>query len=490
MGKVKSIKFNFIMNILLTMSSIIFPIITFPYVSRVLGPVGTGKVSFVTSIISYFAMFAQLGIPTYGIRECAKVRDDKDTLSKTVHEILFINIVAVTITYVVLIGAIIAVPRFQEDRILFLVIGATIGLNAIGVEWLYKGLEQYTYITLRSIVFKFIALAMMLLLVVESDDYIIYGLTTIVASGLSNVLNFINVHRFVKFKKYDNYEIRKHLKPIFVFFAMSVATTLYTNFDTVMIGFMKSDIDVGYYNAAVKIKLLLVSLITALGAVLLPRMSYYIEQGLRDEYKRAVSKAISFVLLASIPMMGYCILYASEFIWLLAGAEYTDAIMPMQIIMPTLVLIGLSNLFAYQYFVPHGKEKSVLSAEVIGAVVNLVCNFVLIPKLSIVGAAISNVLAESVVLLWLIIQGRHFFKEIIDWKNFIKIVIANVFAFSLVQLVPDLNMENASLEWISFVRLAVSAIIYFGVYLVSTVVLKEKFVVDFMIQIMKRKNNF
>ena len=139
-----------IMNAILTMSSFIFPLITFPYASRVLLPSGTGKVAFANSVITYFTMFAQLGIPTYGIRACAKSRDDKIQLSKIVHELLCINIITCFCMYIAFIVMLFTVPRLNQDLSLFLIMGISIGLNAIGVEWLYKALEQYSYITIRS----------------------------------------------------------------------------------------------------------------------------------------------------------------------------------------------------------------------------------------------------------------------------------------------------------------------------------------------------
>ena len=251
MSKQKSLKLNFIMNSILTMSSFIFPLITFPYVSRILLPEGTGKVSFATSVISYFAMFAQLGIPTYGIRACAKVRDNRKELTKTAQEIFGINIVMTLLAYAVFVVALITVPRLQQDKTLFLIVSTTMIFNAIGMEWLYKALEQYTYITIRSIIFKFVALVAMFLLIHEKSDYVIYGGISILASSASNVFNFVNVHRYIGFRPVGQYDFKRHLKPITVFFAMSCATTVYTHLDTVMLGLMTTDADVGYYTAAV-----------------------------------------------------------------------------------------------------------------------------------------------------------------------------------------------------------------------------------------------
>ena len=173
------------------------------------------------------------------------------------------------------------------------------------MEWLYKALEQYTYITVRSVIFKFIALIFMFFLVHKQTDYVIYGGITIFAASASNILNLINAHKFINLKPVGNYNFRRHLKPVLIFFAMSCATTIYTNLDTVMLGFMTTDTDVGYYNAAVKIKVILVSVVTSLGTVLLPRASYYIQRGELKEFHRITRKALNFVFLMATPLFVY-----------------------------------------------------------------------------------------------------------------------------------------------------------------------------------------
>ena len=333
--KQKSLKLNFIMNAILAMSSFIFPLISFPYVSRVLLPIGTGRISFATSLISYFQMFAQLGIPTYGIRVCAKARDNRIELTRTAHELLIINLVMSIFSYLILAVALIFVPRLREDRILYIIISMTIFLSAIGMEWLYKALEEYSYITFRSIVFKIIAIIAMFILIRKQEDYVIYGGITIFASSASNILNFINVHKYIEMKPVGNYNLKRHLQPILVFFAMACATTIYTNLDTVMLGFMTTNVDVGYYNAAIKIKTILVSVVTSLGTVLLPRASYYIEQGYAEEFRKISKKALNFVILLSFPLVIYFVLFAKEGIYFLSGSAYAGAVFPMQLIKPT-----------------------------------------------------------------------------------------------------------------------------------------------------------
>lgn len=462
-----SIKKNLLLNGILTMSAFIFPLITFPYVSRILLPVGTGKVSFATSLISYFNMFAQLGIPTYGIRACATVRDDRDKLTRTAHELLFINIFFSLIAYFFLAGALIFVPRLQEDRSLFIIVSATIILNAIGMEWIYKALEQYSYITKRSILFKFIALVFMFLLIHKQEDYVIYGGITIFAASASNILNFINVHKYIDVKWVGGYDLKRHMKPVAVFFAMACATTIYTHMDTVMLGFMATDADVGYYNAAVKIKQILVSLVTSLGAVLLPRASYYIEHGQTDQFERISKKALNFVFLAAVPMMVYFIIFAKQGIFFLSGNAYEGSIVPMQIIMPTLLFIGLTNILGIQMLVPLGKEKVVLWSEIVGAIVNLIVNALLIPRFLSTGAAIGTIMAEFSVLVFQYIALRQTIgttvRSISYWKIAVGVGLGVVVSF----WVPNLGFG-------SFLTLILSAALFFGVYGAALLVLKEQ----------------
>ena len=444
----KSLTLNFLMNAILTMSQFLFPLLTFPYISRILLPTGTGKVSFATSVVSYFALFAQLGIPTYGIRACAKVRDDKEALTRTVQELFLINLVMSIIAYATLFGAIVFVPRLQQEKELFLIVGLTILFNA---------LEQYTYITVRSILFKLIAILAMFLLVHEQSDYIIYGGISILATSASNVFNFIHLHHYVSLKPIGHYNFRQHYKAVFIFFAMSCATTIYTNLDTVMLGFLTSDAEVGYYNAAVKIKSILVSVVTSLGVVLLPRASYYVEHKLMDEFYRITHMALNFVILIAVPMTVYFILFAKEGIFFLSGAEYEASIVPMQIIMPTLLFIGLTNIMGIQTLIPLGKEKVVLYSEIAGAVVDLLLNAALIPSMASAGAAIGTVVAEGVVFA---VQFWALRKEVLS-------------AYQKVRygtIVLALALAIASCLWVkttalgSFASLLVSAILFFAVY--------------------------
>lgn len=471
MQKQKSLKINFIMNAFLTMSSFIFPLITFPYISRILLPEGTGKVSFATSVISYFVILAQLGIPTYGIRACAKVRDNREELSKTAHELLIINIIMCCFSYLILGILLMTVPKFKSEKTLLIIVSLTLLFNTIGMEWLYKALEQYMYITIRSIIFKVIAVIAMFLLVHEKSDYIIYGAISIFASSASNIFNLINVHKYINLKPIGNYNLKQHLKPVFIFFAISCAATIYTNLDTVMLGFIKTDSDVGCYNAAVRIKSILVSIVTSLGVVLLPRASYYLEHNMISEFYKITKKAINFVFIIAVPLMVYFILFAKEGIFLLSGSAYIGAVKPMQIIMPTLVFIGLTNIMGIQMLVPMGKEKIVLYSEIAGALVDLVINIVLIPRWASAGAAIGTLVAE--IIVW-IVQYCALRKDVksayltIDYKT---ILWAILMAIVGVVWVKTLSINV-------FFKLIISAVMFFGIYFGVLMIRKDELTIE------------
>ena len=480
MAQKHSLKLNFVMNAILTMSSFIFPLISYPYVSRILLPEGTGKVSFATSLIAYFIMFAQLGIPTYGVRACSRVRDDRQALTRTAQELLIINLIMTALSYTALFLALLFVPRLRAERTLYLLVSLSMIFNTIGMEWLYKALEQYTYITIRSIVFKIVALIAMFVLIHSREDYVIYGGITILASSASGICNFVHARRFISLRPVGGYRFRPHLKAVAVFFAMACASTVYTNLDTVMLGFMTSDETVGYYNAAVRIKSILVSIVTSLGAVLLPRASYYVERGEMDRFRQITRKALNFVFLAAVPMMIYFMVFARQGIFLLSGENYAGAVRPMQWIMPTLLFIGLSNVLGIQILVPLNREKVVLWSIIAGAAVDVVLNVALIPQYGASGAAAATSVAELVVLA---VQFFVLGKE----------ATGAFAAVSFGKLLPALVVGIAAASWVllmqwgSFVTLLLSGILFFGSYLAMLLVLKEEMVKQLLMQLLKRK---
>lgn len=481
--KIKSVKYNFIMNAILNASSFIFPFLTFPYISRVLLPYGVGKVNFATSVVSYFSMFAMLGIPTYGVRICAQVRDDKKELSRTVHELLFLNILVMLLIYIIYFCAVQKVPRLWTDRQLFYIMSSMILFNVIGMDWLYKGLELYSYITARSIAFKIIAVCLMFLFVKNPADYVIYGTISIVAAVGSNILNLVNLRHHIELHPVGNYHFRRHLKAVFFFFLMSVATTIYTNLDMVMLGFLKDDVEVGYYTAAVKIKNILVSFVTSLGTVLLPRVSYYVEHGMKEQFLQTGQKALNFVVLTALPLVVYFLLFSEESILLLSGTSFAGAVVPMMLIMPTVLFIGITNIFGIQILVPLGKENLVFYSVLAGAVTDLLINAVCIPRMASAGAALGTTIAEGVVLIVQAIMLRDRIGELVQSIQFKKISTAVLAGAAASLIVKQWKLSP-------FGILCISAILFFGIYGGILLITRESFTYEMLQQLkqVKRKS--
>lgn len=464
---IHSVKYNVVMNFILTASSFIFPLITFPYVSRVLHVSGNGKVSFAASVANYFMMVASLGIPTYGVRACAKVRDNRDELSKTAQEILIINFVATILTTVTYLICLFTVPTFSSDKPLYMIEGINIVLNMFGVNWIYQALEEYDYITFRSILFKAISVVLMFLFVHQERDYRVYALITVMASVGANVLNFIRLRTIISFKKCGHYNFKKHLKPIFILFAQSLTVSIYTNLDTVMLGIMKNTDEVGLYTAAVKVKTILVSAVSSLSSVLLPRMSYYVKKEMKAEFQKLMGVALQAVLFLSIPLAVYFVLYSKESLLFLAGNEYLPATLAMQIITIAIIPIGITNVLGIQVLTPLGKENEVLYSVIIGALTDFFLNLIMIGKWGAAGAALATTIAETAVLVMQVIFCRKYFNHVVSslhlLRYFLNMIPASLAAFSI---------KSFSLS--AFPSLLFSAIIFFGIDAILLLIEKDE----------------
>ena len=461
MHKVHSVKYNFIMNFILTASGFIFPLITFPYVSRVLLETGNGKVAFVIAYVNYFLMVAQLGIPTYGIRACARVRDDKEKLSQTYQELMIINLVTTTVITGVYFITLFTVPQLFENRTMFLINSCTFFLQFMGANWLFQALEQYDYITIRNIIFKIISVILMFILVRQSGDYIIYSTITMFAAYGSNVLNFFRARKYVSFRKTGKYDFKRHYKPILTLFAQSLAISIYTNLDTIMLGFMKGDVrdaQVGYYSAATRIKVILTSLVTSLGNVLLPRMSYYVKKGLKSEFSRLMIKAMNFALFISIPLALFFFIASNESLRFIAGARYEPATMTLSFLALCVIPIGITNVIGIQVLTPLEDEKHVMISVIAGAVTDFLLNLAFIPAYGSTGAAVATLIAEVVVLIMQLVYARNIIKPVKRYIKLPKYVITGLIAAAPTFLIHLIHFPHP------VINVIIESVIFFGIY--------------------------
>lgn len=395
--KEKSIKINYIFSIIKSVAAFIFPMVSFPYASRVLGADNLGIVSYATTIISYFSLLASLGMVIYATREGAKYRDDETQFSKFCKEMFLINLISTTIVYGFFL---IILFFFTEDKyfLVMLVCSLSMWFTLFGVEWLYQIKEDFTYISIRSVVFQFVSLVLLLVFVKNKDDYVRYAIVQIVASGGSSILNWINSRKYVLWRNSYKLELKKHLKPIFTIFGISAASSIYINLDTVMLKWIKSEHEVGLYTAAVKLNSMIKNVINSLSVVLLARLSSYLNKKEKNEYAKLLKSGFSINLAIVFPCaVGMCMI-AKNIILILSGAEYIEASLASQILAINLILAVIDGMIYYQILLPFGMDKVACCGTILGAIINVILNAIMIPFLSLNGAAVATVLSELIVM--------------------------------------------------------------------------------------------
>ena len=468
MAKEKSLLQNYIFNLIKTLNGILFPIITFAYSSRVLGVDGVGQVNFAKSVIAYFTMLAMLGMNYYGTREAAKLRNDRESLSQFCLEMLSINGFTTIIAYILLTVSLLLIPLLQDYRNLLLICSSAIALQGMGMEWLYQAMEEYRYIAIRSFLFQVISLIAMVFLVKNESDVAPYAVLTVMASSGSYILNFINARKFVHFHQRTRLGILKHIKPLLWLFAMAVSIELYTVLDTTMLGFLKGDTAVGLYTAATKVERMVNTVITSLGVVLIPRLSFYMGENERKKTDDLICKGYNYTFLLSIPAATGLFMLSDEIILLFCGGQFASAGLTMRIMTPVVILIPFSMMTNQQTFVPMGKEKLILLSTSVGAITNLILNRILIPHYAENGAAVATVIAEMAVAAVCFINVCRFF----DMKRLVRSVWQYCLAVVVIPLaVSVIKTINTSCLFHLVLAIPVSVILY----LLTLLLLRNKY---------------
>lgn len=400
-----------------------FPVITFPYASRILAPEGIGKINFANSIVAFFVTLALLGTNSYATREAAKIRDDKYALSKFTKEILFINIFSTVFSYLFFFILVFTVKKFENYTVLLLICSIKIFFMIFGMDWLYAATEEFQYITIRSIIFQIISIVFLFLFVRSPNDLYWYALFGILSAVGSNICNFIHSRLYVDLSIHCKLEVSKHLKYIFTFFGMTLVANVYAVLDTTMLGFLTNDTQVGYYSAATKIVKMIIGILTSLATVLLPRLSYCIEKQDKNVFSSLLEKSMSVFWLLSMPMTVGIFLLTTPLLSTFSGTQFLDAQIPMKIISPLVFIISTASLLGSPLSAMR-KEKISLVAVICGAITNVTLNFCLIPKYGVSGAAIGTVVAESIVTGVQFIYLKTFFNNKNFWLNALQAIFA------------------------------------------------------------------
>ena len=406
----KSIKSNYIFNLLNSISQLLFPLITFPYASRIMMADGIGQVQFFSSIISYISLFTCLGIPMYAIREVAKVRNDAAKMSTTTIEILLLHAMLTILGYVAVAIVCMTVSDVQTDIPLFLILSATIFFTAIGCEWFYQGIEDFKYVAIRGLVVKIISVALLFLFVKTKEDILWYGAYTVFGVLGGNIFNFLRLRKYVDRKIVDIHNLQplRHLKPAIHIFVFNVITSIYLQLNTVLLGFLKDVTAVGYFTAATKLMYMTLSVSNSLGSVMMPRASNLIAENKIEEFKSVVQKSYDFIIAISIPITIGLIFTSKSAILLLSGNDFHPAILASQIVAINIISIGISNVMGIQILYPMGKINIVILCTFLGAIINVIVNVLLIPHYGHYGTAVAFAVTELVVTVSMFLIGRKY----------------------------------------------------------------------------------
>ncbi len=448
-----STKKNFFYSSFLTLANYIFPLLTFPYVSRVLGVDAIGKYSFIDNIVQILIVVSMLGIGVVGVREIAQNKNSQERLNKSFTALLVFNAISTSFAIIVLFILLFSVSKFADYRNLLIIGGLKLFSTFLLVDWLYKGLEDFKFITQRTLVIRIIFVLSVFLFVRDKEDYVLYYFLIVFSITINAIVNLIYARKYIKLD-YDSQEIKRIAKPILILGAYSVLAWLYNSFSTSFLGFVSNDEQVGFYSTATKLYTIFLSVITAFTTVMLPKLSQLVSQNNLKEFQQQINKSFNAIMTISIPSAVFAMFFASDIIRIISGSGFEGAAVPMIIVMPIIVVVGIEQLLIMQILMPLKHDREVMINTMYGAVAGIVLNVLLVPSLLCVGAAICWLTSELVVMSSAIYFIRKKTELVLPFSELKGRVIP-----LLVVIVLSSVMHNAFLHSHILVRLGISAIV-------------------------------
>lgn len=401
MRRYRSIKLNMILNAIKGLMGVLFPLITFPYISNVLGVENIGKYNFSSSVIGYFSMLAALGIGSYAIREGARIREDMESLNKLANQMFSINVVSTAITYALFVLLLLIVPKFRNYIGLLWILSLVVIFNTMGIEWIYSIYEDYMYITVRSIFFQILSFVLLFLFVKTSADLYVYAGITVISRAGANVLNFFHARKYCKVRFTFHMDMKRHIMPILLLFAMSATVTIYVNSDMVILGFLCNDFTVGIYSVSTKIYGVVKTVVSSVVVVSIPRISSMLgDNDKKNELETTVSDIYGTMMTAAIPIMVGLILLRKEIVLFISGEDYIEAESSLFLLAIAMLCCMGAFFWGQCILIPLKKEKLLCYVTIVSAVTNIMLNFILIPFWKENAAALTTIIAEAITFVW------------------------------------------------------------------------------------------
>ncbi len=475
--KVKSIKLNAVLNGFRSVLNILFPVITFPYVSRVLLVKGIGIYNFSNSIVSYFLLIAGLGINTYAIREGAKLRENQNKITQFASQIFTINIWSTCLAYLLLFICLVIFAKLHNYLSCILIFSLQIFFTTIGTEWIYQIYEDYSYITIRSIIFQIISLILLFAFVRGPQDYLKYAAITVFSEVGSNILNFIHAKQYCHIHIVWHFNWKVHLGPIIILFFANAANMIYVNSDITVLGLMKNNYVVGIYSVSSKVYQIVKTVIAATLIVTIPRLAMLFGNHKIKEYKDILSKLSNVLVLLALPASTGLFMLAREVVLIISGYKYLRSINSLQILCFAYIFSVLAWILSDCVLIPAKREKCVLKSMSASAILNVAVNLVLIPFWNENAAAFSTVLAEMCMFIVNYHYAKDLVKDVFMSKTLLHTFISSIIGCVGIVVVCMLcNFYFGSLIMKTIFSVVLSVIIY-GVILV---LLKNEFAISML----------
>ena len=479
MSSNNSVKKNTVLNAIKSICSIIFPLITFPYISRTLLAENVGKVNFGNSIVSYFALAASLGITTYALKECSRNRSSRENLSKVSSEIFSINMCSTVIAYLALAVTLIFGKDLSSYRALIVIQSSAILFTTLGADWINSAMEDFQYITIRTIGFQVLSIIMMFVFIHRPEDYIKYAVITVLSSSGGNILNIFYRKKYCDINFTVHMNLRKHLPPIILFFSMILAQQIYVNSDITILGLVKGDFEVGLYSTSVKIYNIVNTIIASVSTVVWPQIAEAYKNHKQQDVNRLAKYSLNFIIVFGLPCIVGINMVAKEIILLIAGKEYLGAATSLHILTIALLFSFIGGWLGSTNFLPNGRESVCLIASSCAAVANLVLNLIAIPFWGLNAAALTTAIAEGISLIILFAKYDKNMK-ITGFFEMLKGPFLGSIFIVVASLVVRIFVSNSIL--IGFITVALSMIGYFGMLVLT----KDEFFLGYIDPIIKK----
>lgn len=479
--KVKGLKHNFLMYFIRLFTSFGFILLVFPYVARKIGVEGIGRVQYIETINSYFLLFINLGVLSYGKREVAQYRDDSLKLNKIVNELLTILCITTFLGSIFYFGFIFLIES-KVDKILLIIYFLSIVLNLINLEWFYIGIENQEYITKRNLLVKLLSGILILFFVKKQEDIYLYAGILVLATTGSNIYNFINLKKYIKLKLVGFKEYKKHLKPLFYLFSSSLALSLSYNLDSLMIKNIVGNIELGYYTLALKFGKLPLIVGSTLIAVLSPRLNNLLSQGNRKEYYNIWNKGINTMFIFYAPCLIGMWLISKSLVLIFGGVQFLPAVNIFKIFSIYIFIMGFA-VSTGVVLSTHRRDREYFISVMFGSILNVIFNIIFIPKIGALGAAIATLITEGVAIIIRILLCRDIFKDIKLLNiNMIKMLISSIFMGLVVFHITKVII-------IPLFQVIISGVVGGVVYFIGLLLLKESLICETIDKLKEKYKN-